>query len=103
MAAGEDPREINRSALAELDSWLAERQLRVVRHRKLPLREGRWLGVCRMPGWFESHCVVMRAGQLLFDPGAACVRSIGLYRPVWQFTPGDVADGYSFRSVLPHE
>jgi hypothetical protein len=68
MRAREDREEIHRSTAQELEGWLAARGLRVVLHRKVPVRKRRWIGIVPMAGWFTSHSLVMRWGEVLFDP-----------------------------------
>jgi hypothetical protein len=104
--AGEDLAEISRSAWQELQRWLAGRGLRVVIHRKVPVRKPRWIGVVATTGWAD-HCMVMSWGRVLFDPTkdlrfAALAKILpGRQLPrlrVRTWGPEDVAYGLSFQS-----
>jgi hypothetical protein len=68
LRAGSEPEEVNRSVSREIGDWLAARSLRMVVHQEVPVDAERWIGVVPIEGWFQSHCLVMRRGELLFDP-----------------------------------
>lgn len=104
LAAGDGPDEIRRSAWQELSSWLARRGLRVMLHRKLPVRRRRWIGIVPAPGDFNDHCLVMERNNILFDP-ALCsdwlcsVPLPGALGPRL-YRPENIAYGLSFASRL---
>jgi hypothetical protein len=99
LAAGEDPEAIDRSVWAELERWLEKRRLRIVRHRMLPVAEPRWLGICPVAGWFQSHALAMSEDQVLFDPVVAWYRQAFPSQRLRVFTVDDVGLGYSFRPL----
>ncbi len=74
LRAGEDPAEVDRSAWLALDRWLADRGYRMTVHCKPPTSRKRWIGIVQLPGWFQSHCLVMSRDEVLFDPAAAVLR-----------------------------
>jgi hypothetical protein len=94
LRAGETANEINHAAWHEIESWLAERRLRIVRH-ETPCHEPRWLGVVNFPGDFNDHCLVMAGDQVLFDPVDRSRHS----REVRTFSAADVAYGISFQPI----
>jgi hypothetical protein len=94
--AGEDPEEVNRSAWEDMHSWLEERGLRMVIHRK-SFPRGRWVGVTRAmstkpAGWFASHCLVMVGNALLFDPKP----HLSFFQ---MFEVADIRWGFSFQET----
>lgn len=68
IRGGEDPAEINDQSAQVLKSWLADHGLRMVVHRRVPAARRRWIGIVPHSWWFHSHCMVMRFGEILFDP-----------------------------------
>jgi hypothetical protein len=95
LAAGETADEIDRDARAELEAWLADRDLRLIVHRKVPLATcRRWIGVVPMPGAFNDHCLVMDRGRVIFDPTLEVDA-----RPARLFGPHHVKSGFSFRAI----
>jgi len=68
LRAGEDPGEIDRSAWEEFSKWLAERELRMVAHKSVPVARRRWVGIVPHAGAFNDHTLVMSGSELLFDP-----------------------------------
>jgi hypothetical protein len=92
--AGENPELIGRSAWAETIRWLADRGLRLIEHRTVPVRARRWIGIVPMMGIFNDHCLVMCHGQVIFDPSWDME---GFGRRVRGFDGDEVRSGYSFR------
>jgi hypothetical protein len=92
MDAGETPEEINRSACAERDDWLAELGLRLVIHGEVPVPRRRWVGVIPRPGWFQDHCLVMCRGEVLWDPNP----NLPFFA---DWTAADVKWGFSFQKT----
>jgi hypothetical protein len=68
LRAGMRPTWVNRSASQAIHDWMTGRGLRMVDHLQVPIDAERWIGVVPIEGWFQSHCLVMSAGELLFDP-----------------------------------
>jgi hypothetical protein len=100
LAAGEAPEEIDRRVWANLTSWLASRDLRIIPHRKVPAARRRWIGVVPISGNFRSHCLVMSHERLLFDPAnnpSYIPRPDG--RKVRTYQPDQITFGLSFRSL----
>jgi hypothetical protein len=107
LRAGESPADIDRSARAAIDVFLARRGLRLVEHRRVPL-VGRWVGVIPLLGGrpFMSHCLAMSGSAVLFDPMASLLSLLSPPRPhvlsllfplrpkVWG--AADVGFGFSF-------
>jgi hypothetical protein len=94
LRAGERPEEVNRSAWAAFDQWLDGMGLGMTVHRAAPRDVGRWIGVVRFGGYFNSHTLVMSYGGILFDP----VKRLASAEAVRTFTVEDVSLGYSFQS-----
>jgi hypothetical protein len=69
MFAGLEPEEIDRAATLQMDQWLDKNGLTMTIHA-VPPRTGRWIGVYRMPGHFNDHCVVLKDREVLFDCAA---------------------------------
>jgi hypothetical protein len=68
-ARGESDETIGASARRELAVWLAARGLEMVLHRdRLPVKSPRWIGVVEFTASFASHAMVMRYGEVLWDP-----------------------------------
>jgi hypothetical protein len=40
----------------------------MVRHRVVPTRRNRWIGIVLYPGVFGDHCLVMFGDRIGFDP-----------------------------------
>jgi hypothetical protein len=97
LTAGDAVDEINRAAEQELMTWLANRGVRRLLHRTVPVARKRWIGVVPMPGTFNDHCLVMSGGEILFDP--VDPRRSGELdgRRLRAFQAGDVKYGFSFR------
>lgn len=75
-AAGGDPAEIDAEAQRDFARWLAGRGLGQVVHRdEMPTHLRRWIGIIEIPGWWTSHCMVMRHDAVLFDPVTATARA----------------------------
>ena len=103
LAAGDSPRQINRDAWFEFLSWLSQRGLRMIVHRKVPARRARWLGIVEQPdGIFQDHTLLMSYGELLFDPAVDAAEVFG-GRPdrrlVRRFHPKNVTYGLSFQAI----
>ncbi len=95
LAAGDTADEVDRDAREELAAWLADRDLRLVKHHRVPLAQvRRWIGIVPMPGAFADHCLVLDRGRVIFDPTLEVDA-----RPVRLFGPHHVKFGYSFRAV----
>ena len=89
---GEPVEQITRTAWADLTAWLDDRGLTIVHHHRPPVARKRWIGVCDMPGAFQSHCLVLSGGRVIFDtamPSPAFT--------VRRFTIAQVTSGLSFR------
>jgi len=67
-AAGAAAGAVDASAKRELSAWLAARGLEMVYHRQVPVKSQRWIGVVQLSGLFASHAMVMRYGEVLWDP-----------------------------------
>lgn len=98
LAAGEERRELLRSAFAELELWARGHGLRIIVHRKVPARRRRWVGVVP-PQWpgphgFEAHCLVMDRDRLYFDPASGLNSPAGLR--LLGCDPDEIAWGFSF-------
>lgn len=94
---GEDPRVINRDAWDAWDRWLDARQLRLIRHRVVPARRRRWIGVVVDTGrWFSSHCLVMSDDSVLFDPALVGECTNPVFGPRL-FGVDDITYGISFQ------
>jgi hypothetical protein len=96
LRAGMRPQEVDLVTGRELNEWLAGRGLRMRVHERAPLDSDRCIGVVPLPGWFKSHCLVLRRGELLHDPAGAGIgivsRLLGVH--IWDET--DVTWGMSF-------
>jgi hypothetical protein len=99
LQAGEAAADINRSALGDIEAWLASRGLRARVHSTPPVDLPRWIGVIPFPGVFNDHSVVMVGGEILFDP----VDSSQYSRKVRAYKSADVSSGFSFEPVQEKE
>jgi hypothetical protein len=97
VAAGESIADVDRSAQLEWKKWLTRRGLRMVVHSKVPTNRRRWIGVIELGGPFNSHCLVMDRGRMLFDPSYIGDR-LGRIR-LLAFGPGQITHGLSFQTT----
>jgi hypothetical protein len=99
LAAGDSPEEIEADLWDTLTWWLGKRGLRILIHRPAPISANRWIGVAPPPREisshcrrFNSHCLVMCRGDVIFDPVDA-----GAYgRAVHKYKATDVTSGFTF-------
>jgi hypothetical protein len=107
LATGESADDIDRSAMAELDRWLAGRGLRMAIHCKEQPLSQRWIGICAMSGAFQSHCLVMSGNEVLFDPARVPLEGGAVASAAWvgtktgrlrQWGFEDISYGLSFQS-----
>jgi hypothetical protein len=68
LALGQPPEDVQEAAAGLLERWLAWRGLKLELHTELPPPADRWIGIVPVPGWFQSHALVMAGDQILFDP-----------------------------------
>jgi hypothetical protein len=95
LAAGDSPDVIEADTWDTLEWWLGKRGLRLVAHCSPAFELNRWIGVVQHPQRFQSHRIVMRCREVLFDP----VNSALYERPVRQYHAGDITSGVSFEST----
>ncbi len=94
LRAGDAPEVIDADADRELAVWLAERGLRMVEQPvSTAMSWSRWIGIVPLPGWFNSHTLLMGLSRVLFDPTAEIGGGVRV------FGARDVRYGYCFAPI----
>jgi len=95
LAAGDDSDQIIREAWEDLDDWLLARGLQLAVHETLPVGRERWIGVCSASGHacFSEHCLVLRYGEIILDPGIGLEPGPGMQLRTW--IPSDIDYGFT--------
>jgi hypothetical protein len=97
--------DVDRVAQGAVKKWLAARALTIVTYDRVPVDPPRrWVGIIPLGDWWVSHCVLMRYGEILFDPSplapplavvqAALITGVSIRRRIWR--ADEVTEGFSF-------